>query len=330
MADLPWIDADAAMLVGRTVLPGGPPITRRAAERVVAGLRRAAGRSEQYVEEVTQLGVQAAGPVRIVDRLTWLGLNIDMTQQLLARVGTVAEPRGLPQRLGSRWHGAQLGGALAILGARILGQWLPFLAMPQLVLVAPNIAVTETALRVRPTDFRLWVCLHEQTHRMQFARAPWLADHLLVELSQLLDEGPRRPLADRARPGGRGPWRLMDTVLTRDQQVVFDRVSAVMSLLEGYAEDMMDRVGPQVIPTVATIRSRFDARRNQGGLGAMVSRALGSDLKLAQYREGARFCRAVVGRVGVPGLNAVYEGPDHFPTPAELADPDVWVRRIHG
>ena len=103
-----------------------------------------------------------------------------------------------------------------------------------------------------------------------------------------------------------------------------------MSLLEGYADDMMDRVGPDVVPSVSTIRKRFEARRNRGGWTKALNNALGMDLKLAQYRDGAAFCRAVISDVGVAGLNVVYDGPDRLPSPAEIADPARWVRRVHG
>ena len=108
------------------------------------------------------------------------------------------------------------------------------------------------------------------------------------------------------------------------------RLFIAMALLEGYADDMMDRVGPDVVPTVASIRARFDARRNRGGWTKAVNSALGMDLKLAQYRDGARFCRAVIDRVGVDGLNVVYDEPANLPSPAEIAHPATWLRRVHG
>ena len=204
-----------------------------------------------------------------------------------------------------------------------LGQFLPFLAEPALVLVAPNVAKIERAMGVDRDDFRLWVCLHEQTHRQQFARAPWLRGHLIDEVALLLADEPGE------RRGGR-PHSLIEAVTTPAQQAVFERVTAVMSLLEGYADDMMDRVGPDVVPTVATIRARFEKRRNRGGWTKVLNSALGMDLKLAQYRDGARFCRAVIDRVGVDGLNAVYDAPPNLPTPDEIADPARWVARVHG
>ncbi|MFP5416671.1 MAG: zinc-dependent metalloprotease [Actinomycetes bacterium] len=232
-------------------------------------------------------------------------------------------PERAVDRAVARANGAQLGGVLALLGTRILGQFLPFSAQPSLVLVAPNVARIERHMAVDHADFRLWVCLHEQTHRLQFARAPWLRAHFLGEVGRLLADTGDEPRRGR-------PRSLIEAVTTPAQQRVFERVGAVMSLLEGYADDMMDRVGPDVVPSVATIRRRFEKRRNRGGWTKVLNSALGMDLKLAQYRDGARFCRAVIGRVGVDGLNRVYEGPANLPTPDEIAHPAQWVRRVHG
>lgn len=325
MSVLPFIDAGVASTVGARLVPPGPALSAAEVAEVVAGLREAAEASVATVAEVTGLGAPATGEMLVIDRPTWIRANVDMALTMLAEAS--GEPMPRPERLrdkvAGRANGAQLGGALALLGSRILGQYLPFLAEPHLVLVAPNVAKIERAMGVDHADFRLWVCLHEQTHRQQFARAPWLRGHLIAEVGQLLADEPGGPPKGRLR-------NLVDVVTTPAQKVVFERVSAAMALLEGYADDMMDRVGPDVVPTVASIRARFDARRNRGGWTKAVNSALGMDLKLAQYRDGARFCRAVIDRVGVDGLNVVYDEPANLPSPAEIAHPATWLRRVHG
>ena len=102
-----------------------------------------------------------------------------------------------------------------------------------------------------------------------------------------------------------------------------------MSLLEGYADDMMDRVGPDVVPSVTSIRRKFDKRRGRGGWTRALNKLMAMDLKLAQYRDGARFCRAVIDQVGVDGLNRVYDAAEFLPSPAEIAEPQRWVARVH-
>jgi len=127
------------------------------------------------------------------------------------------------------------------------------------------------------------------------------------------------------------PPSMLDLVSSPEQREVLDRVTGVMSLLEGHADVVMDDVGPEVIPSVAQIRERFNQRRaGVGTLDRLLRRMLGLDAKMAQYRDGARFTRAVLDTVGMDGLNAVWAAPEHLPSKAEIADPDAWVARVHG
>jgi putative hydrolase len=130
----------------------------------------------------------------------------------------------------------------------------------------------------------------------------------------------------------RGADGGVTALLPPDARRVADEVGAVMALLEGHADVTMDAVGRTVVPSVRQIRARFERRRSGShGLAAVVlRRALGLDLKIAQYRDGARFVRRVRHAVGAEGLNAVWAGPENLPSPPEIADPREWVRRVHG
>ena len=113
--------------------------------------------------------------------------------------------------------------------------------------------------------------------------------------------------------------------------MVLARVTAVMSLLEGHADVVMDDVGPAHIPTVAQIRRTFTARRKGAGApDRLLRRLLGLEAKMRQYRDGAVFVRGVHDAVGVEGFNAVWTSPETLPEPREIADPAAWVRRVHG
>jgi coenzyme F420 biosynthesis associated uncharacterized protein len=128
---------------------------------------------------------------------------------------------------------------------------------------------------------------------------------------------------------GRGGTRLIDLFATPAQREVIDRVTGVMSLLEGHADVVMDGVGPTVIPTVADIRKRFNQRRKGVGvLDKVLRRVLGLDAKMAQYRDGAKFVRGVVDKVGMADFNVVWQDPAHLPSKAEIADPAAWVSRV--
>ena len=246
--------------------------------------------------------------------------------------------------------GAQLGAVLAVLSSKVLGQFDPFTPPAgaplgaagegRLLLVAPNVLQLERSLRVEPADFRLWVALHEQTHALQFAAAPWLAGHLRARSAALLgdvvgegEESVGRMVAAVGRVLTDDDASILD-VLPPDQRDVVAEVGAVMALLEGHADVAMDAVGRRIVPSVREIRRKFEARRDSSararGPQGVLRRLLGMDAKLAQYREGAAFVRTVRSRVGVSGLNAVFAAPENLPRPAEIAEPGAWVRRVHG
>ena len=334
----------------------------------MATLRTAGAAATAHAARITEL-VPADGTdpetdpvslVQVVDRPGWAQANVRMLAAMTASV------RGASASTGTRLGGAvQVGGVLALLSGKVLGQFDPFTADARaphgrLLLVAPNVLQVERALGVEPADFRLWIALHEQTHALQFAAAPWLADHLRVGASALLDDlgelvpgtghgGNRRrsqdggpSFADVVRIASRvlvGPDTdgdaagLLD-LLTPAQRAQLDEVGAVMALLEGHADVAMDAVGPSVVPSVRHIRARFEARRDAGaashGLERVLRRLLGLDAKLAQYRDGAAFVRAVRSAVGTTGLNAVWSAPEQLPSAREIADPRAWVRRVHG
>ncbi|MFF1530537.1 zinc-dependent metalloprotease [Cellulomonas sp. NPDC058312] len=340
----PAVDWDlAARLAARAVRPG-PVATRAEREDVVAALRAAAPVAAEHVARITRLGPPARDlDVRVVDRSSWARANVRSLAALTGRIG-VPERRGLRGAAGA----GEVAGVLGLLSGAVLGQYDPWAGRGTLLLVAPNVLVVERALGVDAADFRLWVTLHEQTHAQQFAAAPWLAQHLADRVGTLLAEerGGRSARGDRSARGGRSvlPRSLVDLLDPR-QRVVLDEVGAVMALLEGHADVTMDAVGRAVVPSVRRIRRRFEARRGgarggahggaQGGGGAggmrrVLRAVLGTDVKLAQYRDGARFVRAVRRAVGTDGLNAVFAGRDVLPTAAEIAEPAAWVRRVHG
>jgi coenzyme F420 biosynthesis associated uncharacterized protein len=337
------VDWELAASVAARLTPPGPTGTRAELTALVAALRSGARRAADEVVAVTGLspaaGVRWPVPVLVVDRAGWAKGN---TQSMAVLTASLAEmTRSMPAATRAA-AGVQVGGVMALLAGRVLGQFDPFGSSEgRLLLVAPNVLDVETKLEVDPSDFRLWVALHEQTHALQFAVAPWLAGHLRGRMESLLhDLGPEKvfgtndfgTVADavaRALSGQEGGGLL--GLLSPSQRSLFDEVGAVMALLEGHADVTMDQVGPAVVPSVDTIRRRFDARRAAAstsmGPAALARRLLGMDIKMAQYRDGAAFVRAVRACVG-SGFDAVWTSPATLPTQAEIADPSLWVARV--
>jgi len=334
------VDWDLAVSIGSRVAGEGPQVTREVAEQVVAELRDDANRSTGLVREFTGLVAEdRSAPVLAVDRPGWIRANADAFATVLGPlVDKLSEKKGTPSGLslavGSRVTGAEVGLLLGFLASKVLGQFDPFFdPSGRLLLVAPNIVHVERELDCDPSDFRLWVCLHEETHRVQFTAVPWMRDHLFSEINAIAATVEPGKLLDdvlsRASQVIRGEGSLLDVMGSPEQKEILDRVTGVMSLLEGHADVVMDGVGPSVIPTVAEIRRKFDRRRKGvGTLDRLLRRLLGLDAKMAQYRDGARFVRGVVDKVGMQEFNAVWASPDNLPSKAEIADPSAWVGRV--
>ncbi len=215
----------------------------------------------------------------------------------------------------------------------------------QLLLVYPNVIAVERQLRVNPADFRLWVCLHEVTHRVQFRANPWLADHMSESLAALTDDAGeqvgevigrlgeyvrKQRSGEPAEANAAGVIGLLRAVQAEPQRQALDRLLVLGTLLEGHAEHVMDAVGPAVVPSVATIRRRFDDRRQrkQPPLQRIIRTLLGFDAKLSQYTRGKVFVDEVVGRVGMDRFNAIWTDAETLPLPAEIEEPQRWIDRV--
>jgi len=337
------VDWDLAVSLGSRIAGEGPSVTHDEAAEAVAELRAGADRSTGLVREYTGLdAADGTAPVLIVDRPGWIQANADGFATLLGPVidklaSRKGPPTGLSLAVGSRITGAEVGALLGFLAGKVLGQFDPFHdPAGRLLLVAPNVVHVEREIGADPSDFRLWVCLHEETHRVQFTAVPWMRDHLFSEMqniaetlepTRLLDDGLKR--VTEALKGGVGSGSLIDVIGTPEQKAIVDRVTGVMSLLEGHADVVMDGVGPRVIESVAEIRKSFDKRRKGvGALDRVLRRLLGLDAKMAQYRDGARFVRGVVDKVGMADFNAVWDRPENLPSTPEIKEPSAWVRRV--
>ena len=389
------VDWAFAARTAEALTAAGPRTSAREARREAEGLRAAAAAAVPHVHRLT--GLEAARDLRdsqvlVVDRPTWSRAN---TQSFAALLGPTfahlqatrpAEYEAATLPVTTRATALEMGGILAWLSSKVLGQYDPFSALPgpdgapagpaggRLMLVAPNVVQVRREIHVDPADFRLWVCLHEQTHRVQFAAAPWLREHLQSEITGLTgglfdkaESLPERlrsalaaanPLAGGARSRGGGgapadapavgrggtgdavdaadpadPARpslgLLGALQDEEDRERLSRVTAVMSLLEGHANVVMDAVDSSVVSSVKTIRRRFDERGDRrSALDKAIRRLLGMDAKMAQYRDGQRFVDAVVGRIGMDGFNVVWDAPELLPSETEIHAPDMWVARI--
>lgn len=342
------IDWDIALKTADRLVPPGPPLSGDEVADVVADLRLAAAEAEGPVREFTGLTPAPAAdtPVLVVDRRRWVEANLASAGVLLEPVLTKIQAEnkaatGITKAVGETVSGVEIGALFSFMATKVLGQFDPFTAGGRLMLVAPNVVQIEQQLGVDPHDFRRWVCLHEETHRVQFSAVPWLGDHmrsLIAEFTEATDLDPSalgKLLGNAASEilgilRGSSDASLLDLLQNDGQRAVVDKMTGVMSLLEGHADVVMDGVGPEVIPTVASIRRAFEVRRKgAGGFDRIIRRLLGLEAKMRQYRDGAVFVRAVTDQVGRDGFNVIWSEPANLPSRAEILDPDLWVKRVH-
>ena len=341
------VDWRFAATVGQRLARPGPASCDYTRRQVIDELTSAAAKAEPPVRDVTGLVTNGAvPPARIVDRPEWIGAA---AESMRVMTNGSEKPRGF---ITGRITGAQTGAVLAFVSSGILGQYDPFASEKEgakegcLLLVYPNVLAVERQLRVDPSDFRLWVCLHEVTHRVQFTANPWLADYMSQALGLLTQDAGEdigqviSRLADFVRNLGNdssatdatasGILGLVRAVQSEAQRNALDQLLVLGTLLEGHAEHVMDAVGPIVVPSVATIRRRFDERRHrkQPPLQRLLRALLGLDAKLSQYTRGKVFVDDVVGRVGMERFNTIWSGPDTLPLPAEIEDPRRWIDRV--
>jgi coenzyme F420 biosynthesis associated uncharacterized protein len=334
------VDWGFAATVGQRLARPGPPSTDYTRRQVVQNLAGAAKAAEPPVREVTGLRTDAAVPeARIVDRPGWIRAA---AESMRVMTGGTDKPRGV---ISGRITGAQTGALLAFVATGILGQYDPFNDGGALLLVYPNVIAVERQLRVEPADFRLWVCLHEVTHRVQFTANPWLSGHMSKALGVLTTDGSDdisqvvgrlaefirgRGSSSQSDPNSAGILGLLRAVQSEPQRDALDQLLVLGTLLEGHADHVMDAVGPVVVPSVSTIRARFDERRHrrQPPLQRVLRALLGIDAKLSQYTRGKAFVDHVVERVGMTRFNAVWTGPDTLPRPIEIEHPQKWIDRV--
>lgn len=340
------VDWEFAATTGAWLARPGPASTDYTRRQVVEQLAAASRRAEVPVREVTGLAIDGDVPdALVVDRPQWIRLAADSMRVM---TGGSDKPRGF---LTGRVTGAQTGAVLAFISSGILGQYDPFAGgaarrgAGKLLLIYPNVIAVERQLRLVPSDFRLWVCLHEVTHRVQFTANPWLVEHMSSALGVITADAGENVgqvvgrLAEFVRerreggppdPNAGGVLGVLKALQSEQQRTALDQLLVLGTLLEGHADHVMDAVGPAVVPTVATIRRRFDERRRrrQPPLQRIIRALLGFDAKLSQYTRGKAFVDEVVSKVGMERFNIIWTGPETLPLPTEIDRPERWINRV--
>ena len=350
------VDWDLAqkVAVGALTLRGAPTSYDPAA--LQAQFDELTARAEFLVSEATGLH-SAHGPARakLTDRGGWAAANVRSMERLVGPALANIERNGVGKKVGKSAlvagrvvSGTQLGLMLAYMSTRVLGQYDLLISdedpedQDMVYYVGPNVVAVEERHGFVPSQFRLWLALHEVTHRMQFTAVPWLRDHFVELVGELLEPLHADPsgLADTLRRvvvevrAGRNPLQesgVMGMLATPEQRVALSKISGMMSLLEGHGDVTMDRAGAAEVPGAATFSRVLHERRTQTrGMTKLASRLLGLEAKMRQYAEGERFVESVEAAGGPELLARVWRGPEWLPTLAEIRTPSEWVARAGG
>jgi coenzyme F420 biosynthesis associated uncharacterized protein len=303
------------------------------------------------------LGTELPGVVErsaVVDRAGWVHANVATFASLIGQLEHELLDQVIPtgsglakatMALANRWVTTrQLGFLLGFMGSKVLGQYdlalLTAEAKPgKLLFVEENIRQTAAVLDVPLDPFRTWIALHETTHAFEFEAHPWLRPYLAERLERQLSLFGReasglgrealRSLGRAIRGDGDGAEHWIERLMSDEQRRLFRETQAVMSLLEGFSDYIMDEVGRDLVPDVERISARFHERRNarRSPFERAVMRLTGMDVKLEQYRKGEAFVAAIAAGGGPAALNRLWAGPEMLPRHGEIDDPALWLAR---
>ncbi len=352
MVDL--IAWDTARQVAKRVARQQAPLTDYELRSLEADFEEMTARAEELVAAETGLR-SLVGPARarVADRAQWVDANVASFQRLLrpvlAKLAARAESSRwnvVPVQASRQMAGAEMGLVLGWMSSRVLGQYDQLIIEDErpedqdmVYYVGPNVIAVERRYGFAPKEFRLWLALHEVTHRAQFTGVPWLRGHFLSLVDRTLagiEPDPRQWLEALKRSAeivrsGRNPLDdggLVTLVAGPDQYAAIQEIGGMMSLLEGHGDVTMDRAGADLIPSAALFSSTLHERRRQRGLAKMLSVLIGMDAKMRQYQQGERFIAAVEKSGGRELMSRVWEGPRFLPSTAEIRSPQEWIARV--
>jgi len=338
------VDWQTASSVGARLAGAGPPLSDLERARLDDDFADAVPQAESLVAEFTGLRPEGyrARPW-VMTRSEWIDANLRGFQRVLEPLASrLLERSGSGRTAGIRRKGLglQVGLLMGYVGRKVLGQYDLFLPPDDdglLYFVGPNVVGVERRFRFPRRDFRLWLSLHEVCHRVQFGSVPWLRGYLTGQVDTYLsamEVDPKRILdalkraVEEVRKGGRSAQDLIFLLMTPEQRAVLERVQGMMSLLEGHANFVMDRVGTGRVAEGARMRRSLQERRRSTGIERTFQRVIGFESKIRQYDVGERFVTAVVDGAGIEAFNRVWESEANLPTMAEVMKPADWLARV--
>lgn len=345
------VDWDVARNVARKVAGREPFRAAHHRDGLEGDFDRFTAQAEDLVAECTGLrSLSGNARGRVTDRHGWIDANLASFRRLLRPITTkLAEKmdEGSGPKIGGKIAGAELGMMLGWMSTRVLGQYDLLVIEDEnpdeqdiVYYVAPNVLALERRYAFPPQEFRLWLALHEVTHRAQFTGVPWMREHFLGLVESTMDSvdpDPQRLLAAvqrfmEARKRGEDPLDqggMMALFASEEQLSVINEVAGLMSLLEGHGDVTMDRAGEGLIPSAERFaRVLRQRRQNSSGFARVFQRLAGLEAKIKQYAEGEHFISVVEDRGGAAMLDLAWATPANVPSIDEIRSPELWIARV--
>lgn len=359
------VDWDVARRIAARVGGNDPFANSYHLDSLGPDLLELTAQAEELVAAETGL-VSLAGnaKAKVTDRAGWVDANLAsfdrLTRPLLAKfdsaedtergsigsaVGRVLDP--VAQAVGPKMAGAQVGGLLGWMSGRVIGQYDLLIIEDEkpdeqdwVYYVGPNVLALERKYGFPPREFRLWIAIHECTHRAQFTAVPWLRPYFLSLVNELMDDVDPDPgryfdaiksAVEQKRNGATGvaDGGIQQMLASPSQKLILDKISGLMSLLEGHGDIVMDRAGKGLIPSQPRFARVMSQRRSgASGPAKLMQKLLGFEAKLAQYEEGEKFIHAVEAAGGKELFDQVWTSSEALPTIDEIRDPDLWISRM--
>jgi coenzyme F420 biosynthesis associated uncharacterized protein len=339
------VDWGTARTVARIVAGRDPLVSSYLGASLDADFGALTVVAEELVADHT--GLHPPGHVRavVLDRREWVDSNLasmrNLLDPLMRRFGDKMGQNPFAP-VGRRIAATELGALLGYVAQRVLGQYdllVPDDRGEAVYYVGANVLALEKRFAFRPRDFRLWIAIHEVTHRAQFVGVPWMREYfisLVQQVFELVDPDPRtlaRALSNAVEAIRRGQnpldeGGLVSLIATPEQRGVLGQVQALMSLLEGHGNVVMTDLGQRHVAGEERMARVLHQRRQSGGIAQQVQKLLGLEQKMRQYEVGEKFVRGVLDIGGPRAIDHAWIAPGNLPLLAELDDPGAWLTRV--
>jgi coenzyme F420 biosynthesis associated uncharacterized protein len=340
------VDWRAASATAKRLCGPGPSVTAVDRARLNEDFAMAVSSAEALVTEFTDLSIEGSRTrAWVLGRGEWIDANLRSLERVVEPLAVKALGHKA-QKLKAGWRtktmGAQVGALFGYVSRKVLGQYDVFLPHDDeglLYFLGPNVIAMERRFGFDREGFRLWLALHEVTHRVQFSSATWLRPYLTgmldtylatmeLDPSRVLDNL-RRAVEEARNSGSRPGMGIVLSMMSDEQKTLFERMQAMMSLLEGHASFVMNRLGADRVRGFDRMKRTLEQRRrNAGGLEKSFQKAIGFEQKIRQYSAGEAFVAEVVDEAGMSALNLAFSGPANLPTLVEVAEPSLWLSRV--